>query len=106
MKRLLLFLTVFSIPLIINPEKNSAAENLQAMIDSLEEGAVLKLENKTYEGNIVINKPMTMIGSNKTVIKGDGTGNVISIKAPKVTLKKLTVSNSSMDRNSAEEYAG
>ncbi len=106
MKKLLLFLFVFSITLIMNPEKNIAAENLQATIDSLEEGAVLKLENKTYEGNIVINKPITIIGADKTVIKGDGTGNVISIKAANVTLKKLTVSHSSMNRNSAEEYAG
>lgn len=106
MKKLLLFLFVFSITLIIIPEKNSAAENLQAMIDSLEEGAVLKLEDKTYEGNIVINKPMTIIGANKTVIEGDGTGNVISIKAPNVTIRKLTVTNSSMNRNSSEEYAG
>jgi nitrous oxide reductase family maturation protein NosD len=106
MKKLLLILFVFSLTFIVHPEKNSAAENLQAMIDSLEEGAVLKLEDKTYEGNIVINKRLTIIGSEKTVIKGDGTGNVISIKAPNVTLKKLTVTNSSMNRNSSEEYAG
>ncbi|WHZ03080.1 nitrous oxide reductase family maturation protein NosD [Neobacillus sp. YX16] len=106
MKKLLLFLFVFSITVCINPEKNNAAENLQAMIDSLEEGAVLKLEDKTYEGNIVINKELTLIGKANTVIKGDGTGNVISIKAPNVTLRKLTVTNSGMDRNSPEEYAG
>jgi nitrous oxide reductase family maturation protein NosD len=106
MKKLLLILFVFSLIFIVNPEKNSAAENLQAMIDSLEEGAVLKLEDRIYKGNIVIKKPMTIIGSEKTVIKGDGTGNVISIKAPNVTIKKLTVTNSSMNRNSSEEYAG
>ncbi|MCM3692985.1 nitrous oxide reductase family maturation protein NosD [Neobacillus niacini] len=106
MKKLLLFLFVFSLTIFIYPEKNSAAENLQAIIDSLEEGAVLKLEDKTYEGNIVINKELTLIGKAKTVIKGDGTGNVISIKASNVTLKKLTVTNSGMDRNSPEEYAG
>ncbi|MDM5329627.1 nitrous oxide reductase family maturation protein NosD [Neobacillus sp. CF12] len=106
MNKLLLILFVFSLTFIVHPEKNSAAENLQAMIDSLEEGAVLKLEEKTYEGNIVIDKRLTIIGSEKTVIKGDGTGNVISIKAPNVTIKKLTVTNSSMNRNSSEEYAG
>lgn len=106
MKKFLLFLFIFSITFSINPEKNSAAENLQARIDSLEEGAVLKLEDKTYEGNIVINKPLTIIGRDQTVIKGDGTGNVISIKATNVTLKKLTVTHSSMNRNSSEEYAG
>ncbi len=82
-----------------------AAGNLQATIDSMKEGAVLKLEDQTYEGNIVINKPLTMIGSKNTVIKGDGTGNVISVKAPNVKLSHLTVTHGSMDRNSAEEYA-
>ncbi|MDQ0974379.1 nitrous oxide reductase family maturation protein NosD [Neobacillus niacini] len=106
MKKLLLFLFIFSITILVFPEKSSAAENLQAMIDSLEEGAVLQLENKTYEGNIVINKSMTLVGTINTVIKGDGTGNVISIKAPNVTIRNLKVTNSSMDRNSAEEYAG
>ncbi|MEH6991618.1 nitrous oxide reductase family maturation protein NosD [Neobacillus drentensis] len=106
MKKYLLFLFIFSITFCINPEKSNAAENLQAMIDSLEEGAVLKLEDKTYEGNIVINKELTLIGKANTVIKGDGTGNVISIKAPNVTLRKLTITNSGMDRNSPEEYAG
>lgn len=105
MKKFALFLLIFSLFMIVKPEKNMAAENLQGVIDSLKEGAVLKLENKTYQGNIIINKRITIIGSEKTVIKGDGTGNVISIKAPHVKLTKLTVTNSSMNRNSAEEYA-
>ena len=105
MKKLLLFLFVFSFLFVINPEKNIAAENLQSLIDSLEEGAVLKLEDKTYEGNLVLMRPITIIGTGKTVIKGDGTGNVISINAPGVTLKQLTVTNGGMDRNSPEEYA-
>lgn len=82
-----------------------AAGNLQATIDSMKEGAVLKLEGKTYEGNIVITKPLTIIGTKNTVIKGDGTGNVISVKAPNVKLKNVTVTGSSMNRNSSEEYA-
>ncbi|MFP5114304.1 nitrous oxide reductase family maturation protein NosD [Bacillaceae bacterium C204] len=105
MKKLTLLSFIFSLFLVMSPEKKLAAENLQATIDSLKEGAVLTLENKTYQGNIVINKPLTIIGSNHTVIKGDGTGNVISIKAPHVTLRHLTVTHGSMDRNSAEEYA-
>ncbi|WP_373463171.1 nitrous oxide reductase family maturation protein NosD [Bacillus sp. SORGH_AS_0510] len=65
----------------------------------------MKLENKTYEGNIVITKRLTIIGSKNTVIKGDGTGNVIAIKAPHVKLSHLTVTHGSMNRNSSEEYA-
>ncbi|MED1469133.1 nitrous oxide reductase family maturation protein NosD [Bacillus salipaludis] len=105
MKKLTLFLFVFSLFFLIKPEKNMAAESLQALIDSAKEGAVLKLENQTYEGNIVIDKPLTLIGRKHTVIKGDGSGNVISIKAPRVSLSHLTVTDSSMNRNSAEEYA-
>lgn len=105
MKKLALLSFIFSLFLLMSPEKKLAAENLQATIDSLKDGAVLQLENKTYQGNIVINKAMTIIGSPKTVIKGDGTGNVISIKAPHVKLSHLTVTHGGMNRNSAEEYA-
>ncbi|WP_144551823.1 nitrous oxide reductase family maturation protein NosD [Bacillus sp. X1(2014)] len=105
MKKLALLSFIFSLLLVMSPEKKLAAEQLQATIDSLKEGAVLRLENKTYQGNIVINKPITIIGSKKTVIKGDGTGNVISIKAPDVKLSYLTVTHGGMNRNSAEEYA-
>ncbi|MBO0958522.1 nitrous oxide reductase family maturation protein NosD [Neobacillus sp. MM2021_6] len=105
MKKLTLLSLIFSLLILIIPEKMMAAENLQAMIDSMKEGAVIKLENKTYEGNIVITKPLTIIGSDKTVIKGDGSGNVISVKAPNVKLSRLTVTHSSMNRNSSEEYA-
>ncbi|MDP4084182.1 MAG: nitrous oxide reductase family maturation protein NosD [Bacillota bacterium] len=106
MKKLTLFLFIFSLFLILNPEKKMAAESLQARIDSMKEGATLKLENKTYVGNIVIHKPITIIGSKDTVIKGDGTGNVISVKASHVKLSHLTVIHGSMDMNSSEEYAG
>lgn len=105
MKKILLFLFFFFLVLIAVPEKNMAAESLQSAIDSTKEGAVLKLGSKTYKGNIVIKKSMTIIGSDKTVIEGDGTGNVISIKAPNVKLSSMTVIHSSMDRNSSEEFA-
>ncbi|WP_286230199.1 nitrous oxide reductase family maturation protein NosD [Neobacillus mesonae] len=105
MKKTTLLFLVFSLILFIKPEEKMAAENLQATIDSMKKGAVLKLENNTYEGNIVIDKSLTLIGQKHTVIKGDGTGNVISVKAPHVKLKNLTVTHSSMNRNSSEEYA-
>jgi nitrous oxidase accessory protein len=87
------------------PSAGLAAEDLQAQIDALETGDVLKLEGKTYEGNIVIDKTIEIIGEKNTVIKGDTSGNVISIKAPGVKISHLTVTDASMDRNSPEEYA-
>ncbi|MDQ0154383.1 nitrous oxide reductase family maturation protein NosD [Robertmurraya andreesenii] len=100
------FLFFLTIGILISlPNQSLAAENLQKKIDSLEGGAVLRLENKTYEGNITINKPVEIIGQKGTVIKGDRTGNVISVRSPNVKIRNLTVINSSLDRNSPEEYA-
>ncbi|CAM3847507.1 nitrous oxide reductase family maturation protein NosD [Mesobacillus thioparans] len=103
MKKILWLLLLLSV--IIFPEKGAAAENLQAVIDSAKDGAVIKLENKTYTGNIVIDKPLTLMGKKGTVIEGDGKGNVISVRAPGVTVTGLEVRKSGMDRNSPEEYA-
>ncbi|WP_079506152.1 nitrous oxide reductase family maturation protein NosD [Mesobacillus jeotgali] len=103
MKKIFWLLLLFSV--IIFPEKGTAAENLQAVIDTAKDGAVIKLENKTYAGNIVIDKPLTLIGTRGTVIEGDGKGNVISVRAPGVTVTDLEVKKSGMDRNSPEEYA-
>jgi nitrous oxidase accessory protein len=105
MKKAIALLFMLSLIIFAVPNKSAAEGNLQAMIDSLDEGAVLKLENKTYEGNITINKSIEIVGKKNTVIKGDRTGNVIAVRAPHVTLRNLTVTNSSMSRNSAEEYA-
>ncbi|NSL51633.1 nitrous oxide reductase family maturation protein NosD [Calidifontibacillus erzurumensis] len=82
-----------------------AETTLQHLIDQTPENGVLKLEGKTYEGNIVISSPITIIGTEKTIIKGEGKGNVITVNASNVTLKNLTVTNSGKDRNSGEEYA-
>lgn len=105
MKKTMLLLFVICFIGLFLPNHKLAAENLQPIIDSAEEGAVIQLEDQTYEGNIVINKSIKIIGTSQTIIKGDGTGNVISVHAPQVTLKKLTVVNGGMDRNSPEEYA-
>ncbi|RSD27211.1 nitrous oxide reductase family maturation protein NosD [Mesobacillus subterraneus] len=103
MKKILWLLLLFSA--FIFTEKGTAAENLQAVINSAKDGSVIKLEDKIYAGNIVIDKPLTLMGTNETLIEGDGKGNVISVRAPGVTISDLKVSKGGMDRNSAEEYA-
>ncbi|HAQ06096.1 MAG TPA: nitrous oxide reductase family maturation protein NosD [Bacillus bacterium] len=97
---LLLLFSVFTLP-----EKGMAADNLQAVIDSAKDGAIIELKGKTYTGNIVIDKPLKLSGKKGTVIEGDGKGNVISIRAAGVTVSNLDVKKSGMDRNSPEEYA-
>ncbi|MGC5327278.1 nitrous oxide reductase family maturation protein NosD [Brevibacillus sp. SYSU BS000544] len=81
-------------------------ESLQQIIDRSPEKSVIQLEEKTYEGNIVITKPITLQGKTNTVIRGDRTNHVITIRSSGVTIQNVRVEHGSMDRNSMEEYAG
>lgn len=94
----ILLLLLFQLPV-------HAENELQKLIDEAEENDVLTLQDKTYEGNIVIHKPMTIKGTNNTVIKGEGNGNVIEVKASNVSIENVTVNNTGYDRNAGEEYA-
>ncbi|HEX7057144.1 MAG TPA: nitrous oxide reductase family maturation protein NosD [Bacilli bacterium] len=83
----------------------SVSASLQQMIDAAPAGAVIKLPAQTFAGNVVIDKPCQLIGTDGTTIRGDGTGNVITIRASHVLLERLVVEHGGTDRNSAEEYA-
>ncbi|KEF40013.1 nitrous oxide reductase family maturation protein NosD [Schinkia azotoformans MEV2011] len=100
------FVIVVFLGLLLGSNVGYAEESLQDLIDQTPENGTLQLEDKTYEGNIVISSPITIIGTKETVIKGEGKGNVITVKASNVTLKNFSVINSGHDRNSGEEYAG
>lgn len=102
-----LILLPFGISLFVGlPTADAEGEVLQQLIDETAEGEVLELEAKTYEGNIYIKKPITIIGQEGTRIKGDGTKTVIEIEAEDVVLDTLHVSHSGMDQSSDEEYSG
>jgi nitrous oxidase accessory protein len=72
------------------------ANILQDAINKAPNGAILKLPAGVYEGNIVINKPISIIGNSKdkVIIKGDGKGTVIVAKGSYITLKNLIIINS------------
>lgn len=88
-----------------------ADENLQSVIDNSAVGDTLLLAAGNYQGNIVINKSLTIVGvANNdlaangiakvpflSTILGDRTGNTITINANGVTLKNLTIRNSGLD---------
>ncbi|AXH98281.1 nitrous oxide reductase family maturation protein NosD [Sporosarcina sp. PTS2304] len=82
------------------------AESLQKMVDDTPTNGTLTLENKEYEGNIVIDKPMTLNGQQQTSIVGDRTGNVIEIRSDDVVVSNLKIKGSGMSRSSEEEHAG
>ena len=68
------------------------ANVLQDAIDKAPTGSILKLPAGVYKGNIVINKPITIVGKEKgVIIDAEGNGTVITAKGSFITLKNLTI---------------
>lgn len=107
MKRMITGITLI-IMAILGAQSVQAAETneLQELIDNTPEKGVLEIEAKTYEGNVVIKKPMTMKGQKGTKIHGDKKANVVEIESDHVTLDNMEIRYSGMSRSSDEEYSG
>jgi nitrous oxidase accessory protein len=67
-------------------------------------GASITLPAGVYDGPITLDKPLTLVGEAGTVIDGHGEGSVVTIDAPDVTLRGLTIRGSG--RTLEKEPAG
>jgi nitrous oxidase accessory protein len=104
-KVITLFFVLMGIWIFYSPFA-SAEVSLQQQIDITPANGIIHLDNKVYSGNIVIKKPLTIVGSQNTVIRGDGKNNVVTIQASNVKLESLKIMHGSINRNTLEEYAG
>ncbi len=78
--------------IIIFFTSHMSANVLQEAIDNAPEGSILKLPAGVYKGNLIINKPITIIGKEDgAIIDGEGNGTVIIVKSSFVTLKNLKI---------------
>ncbi len=77
---------IFFLPLFLS------ANSLQDAIDRAKPYSVIKLAKGVYQGNFVINKPLTIAGDgNETILDGKKRGSVITINSKDVTIKNLTI---------------
>ena len=69
---------------------------IQDLIDNASDGDTINIPSGTYYENIVINKPISLIGEDRdtTIIDGSGSGTVVSIFSDSVNLEKFTIQNS------------
>lgn len=74
------------------PEKR-----LQAVLDHAQEGDVIELAPGEYRGAIHIERPVTLIGKSGATIVGDGAGSVVTVTAPDVTIRGITIGGSGRD---------
>lgn len=75
----------------------AADRPLQAAVDAAAPGDVLMLAPGRHAGRIVVDKPLTLDGGAAAEIAGDGSGSVIVVDAPDVTLRNVTVSGSGIN---------
>ena len=74
----------------------AVTENLAVAISQAQVGDRLLLSAGTYVGPLVLTKSVSIIGRDGVVIKGNGTGNVITVKAKNVYLSGLTIIGSGL----------
>ncbi len=70
------------------------AEHLQVMIDETPRGGTLVVPDAIYVGTVTIDRPLSVVGSGHPVIDGNREGSVVTITAPDVTLRGLTLRGS------------
>nr|WP_206734174.1 nitrous oxide reductase family maturation protein NosD [Bradyrhizobium nanningense] len=72
-------------------------QSLQAVLDGARAGDVIELAPGDYHGSIRIDRPLQLVGSRVAVLDGDDSGNVITVSAPDVTIRGLTIRASGHD---------
>ena len=85
-------------------EVTPGAGALQAALDAAAPGALLRLAPGVYPGPVVIGRTLTLEGAPGAILDGGGRGRVLSVAAPDVAVRGLTVRNSGLSL--AETDAG
>ena len=72
-----------------------AGFDLQAAIDAAQPGSAIQVPPGLYQGNFLIEKPITLEGVDWPILDGDNQGHVIEInEAPGVVIRGLVIRNS------------
>ena len=64
---------------------------LQARIDATPAGGTLVVDSGSYEGDLVIDKPLRLIGRGRPRLVGSGTGSVVRVRAPEVLIEGFDI---------------
>lgn len=67
--------------------------DLQQTINQAQPNDRILLQDATYSGNFIIDKPLTLLGAQKSVLDGRGQDNTLTITSPRVTVKNVHVQN-------------
>jgi nitrous oxidase accessory protein len=66
-------------------------------ITKAQPGDTITIAPGTYRERFVIDKPLTLIGVDHPIIDGEGSGDIVEITAPNVTIRGFTIRNTGID---------
>jgi nitrous oxidase accessory protein len=69
----------------------SEVSPLQRRVDTAAPGAIVVVEPGEYEGDLVIDRPLTLRGRGRPRLLGSGHGSVVRVRAPDVTVEGFDV---------------
>lgn len=75
-------------------EGRPAAEHaspLQALVDRAQPGDRVMVPAGTYDGDLLIDRPITLTGMGRPTLRGSGTGSVVRVRAAGVVIEGLDV---------------
>ena len=92
----LLWLCVFlSVPVLAQDRMVAPGTgSLQQAIEQAGSGDRLLLQDGMYTGSIVIDRSLQLLGKSASIIDGEGVGRVVTVAAPDVVVRGVTVQNS------------
>lgn len=100
-RMLFLFFILIGGTFILQPAVNAEeeiivkpGESIQEAIDQASEGSTILVNKGQYNGNLLIEKPVQLIGEEGAIIAGDGHGHVIEVKASTVTIENFIIEKS------------
>lgn len=80
------------------------AAPLQRLLDATRPGETVRVATGTHAGNLRVTRPVRLVGEPGAIIQGDGTGHVVHILSPGVTVEALEIRGSGSDLSA--DHAG
>lgn len=90
-----LLLSLFSTASNLNAATLTVSENssIGETVERATEGDTIVVKGGVHHERFVVDKPVTLRGEDGAIIDGDGVGSVITIRAPAVVVRGLTIRN-------------
>jgi len=73
------------------PQRPEQASPIQQLIDAARPGDRIVVPAGTYEGDLVIDRPITLVGSGRPLLLGSGAGSVVRVRAADVTIEGFDI---------------